>query len=62
MLISVEVSRHLGLPLADTTGAATLPLSKTVQAMPDLRMGLPYLQILEKNKIKHKTSSSKPTL
>lgn len=52
MLISVEVSRHLGLPLADTTGAATLPLSKTsktVQAMPDLRMGLSYLQILEKN-------------
>lgn len=52
MQISVEVSRHLGLALADTTGAATLPLSKTVQAMPDLRMVLPYLQILEKNKIK----------
>lgn len=52
MLISVEVSRHLGLALADTTGAATLPLSKTVQAVPDLRMVLPYLQISEKNKIK----------
>lgn len=41
------------MALADTTGADTLPLSKMVQAMPDLRMVLPYLQILEKSKIKY---------